>query len=154
MRRFLVVLAVLALVAAGCGRSTETETENEGGSPPVALSGEVNDHGTRDVSSAGATVQLDLEADDFSFEPTFVKAAPGAMVTFVVRNEGQVPHTFTIDAPSVDLEVPSGERKTVELTLPSTGVVNFYCRFHRSQGMQGAFFFDAGRADEGSERSY
>lgn len=32
-------------------------------------------------------------------------------------------------------------KKEVEFTLPASGTENFICRFHRSQGMQGAFFF-------------
>jgi plastocyanin len=32
----------------------------------------------------------------------------------------------------------------VDVTLPESGTVVFYCRFHRDRGMQGAFYFNEG----------
>jgi hypothetical protein len=48
-------------------------------------------------------------------------------------------HTFTIDGTNIDQQVNAGESKTVEVTLPENGSLRFYCRFHVSGGMQGAF---------------
>jgi plastocyanin len=140
MRRILLSAGVIVLVATSCG-SGRAPQGTTGRTPPVTLSGTVNDHGTKDL--AGAT-ELEVEQDDFYFEPTFVKGAPGATVMVELDNEGTLAHTFTIDALSVDKEVKPGEKAEVAVTLPSSGVVSFYCRFHRDRGMQGAFFFTAG----------
>lgn len=113
-------------------------------SPPVALQGAVTNHGSTDVTSMGSVVSLKIEQDDFYFDPTFVKASPGARVVAELENEGAVPHTFTIDSLGVDKEVPAGHEADVTFTLPSSGVVRFHCRFHAGQGMQGAFYFVAG----------
>jgi plastocyanin len=156
MRKLLTVLAVLAalsLLAAACGDDDDDDVASTGsgsgsgsgseaegsGEAPVQLEGEVSDHGTEE---AGDT--LELELDDFYFGPTFVQAQPGAAVTVTLTNEGDAPHTFTIDDLDIDEEVEPGDSRDVEVTLPDEGATRFYCRFHDAQGMQGAFFFNAG----------
>jgi len=65
-------------------------------------------------------------------------------VTFVLENEGDAPHTFTIDALDIDTEVAPGGSAEVEVTLPGQDATLFYCRFHQGQGMQGAVYFEEG----------
>jgi plastocyanin len=128
VRRILVALAVAVVAVGACGG---------GGEKKVSLSGSVNDNGTTTLSGS----ELQLEHDDNYFKPTFVKAQPAQKVTVKLENEGKAAHTFTIDALGVDQEVQPGAKATVEMTLPRSGVVTFYCRFHRALGMQGAFSF-------------
>jgi plastocyanin len=163
MRKLLIAMTAIAFVAASCGdddddqgtaapSATEgtavgTETSvassasegTSGGSAPVALEGTVNNEGTAEVSD-----EVDVEMDDYYFEPTFLKASPGATIQVKLENEGDDNHTFTIDALGIDQEVAPGESATVDVTLPQEGAVRFYCRFHGGQGMQGAFFFNEG----------
>jgi len=103
--------------------------------PPVSLAGTVNNHGTTTLSSGDITIQ----AEDFFFSPTFVKATAGATVAIDFENEGKNQHTFTIDSLSVDKEVAPGQEVTINLRLPAGGTVTWYCRFHKNSGMQGAF---------------
>jgi plastocyanin len=126
----------------GGSESTEPEEETEGttgGSAPVALEGNVNNKGTKEVSD-----EVDLELDDYYFEPTFLKAQPGATIKVELENEGDDTHTFTIDSLGIDQEVAPGDTAEVSVTLPQEGAVRFYCRFHGNMGMQGAFFFNEG----------
>jgi plastocyanin len=138
--RSVAVATVICLAAVGCAKD-KTESPSSGGKAPVALSGTVNDKGTKDVSGKD---EFELEQDDFYFSPTFVKAKPGATIKVEVSNEGDAQHTFTIDALHIDVMLAKGESKDVSVTLPSSGAVAFYCRFHRSSGMQGAFYFNEG----------
>ncbi len=144
MRRVLIVVAVVALVAVGCGdgdggsgTGRGTGAGGESQEAPVVLAGTVNNHGLATVSGT----ELELEADDFYFAPTFVRADPGTTLKVTVVNEGQASHTLTTTSPDVDRVVPAGQTATVDLELPDSGVVNFFCRFHRDQGMQGAVYF-------------
>ena len=149
MRAIPVLLLLVVLAVAGCSSKSSTTassaspSESSPSSPPVTLSGSVNNHGIKDLSASSATT-LALEQDNFYFEPTFIKAAPGGRITVTLSNNGKVPHTFTIDALHIDQVVNPDQKKTVTVALPSGGAVNFYCRFHRPLGMQGAFFFEAG----------
>ncbi|HVM01611.1 MAG TPA: cupredoxin domain-containing protein [Acidimicrobiales bacterium] len=153
MRRLLAVvcLAVLPLAACGdddadvAGDATTTSTTSSpttgaaGGEapPPPTIPGSVNDHGVEQLSGD----EMDLELDDFYFEPTFVHADPGQSVTVRLHNEGDARHTFTIPGTDVDAVVAAGEDDEVQVTLPSEGPVVFVCRFHEAQGMRGAFYF-------------
>ena len=105
----------------------------------VELSGPVNDKGSADISDAGATPTIDIEADDSYFKPTFIKAAPGAKVTVKVDNEGDTTHTFTIEG-AVDQQLEPGAEATVTVDVPESGSLRFFCDFHSGMGMQGAFY--------------
>ncbi len=128
MRRLLATLSVVALIAVGCGGGGSTK-------PPVALAGETNNHGTKTAKDG-----LGVEADDYYFNPTFITATAGQKFTVELKNEGTARHTFTSPTAGVDLELPPGASRTVTLTAPATGSVEFHCRFHQSQGMQGAVY--------------
>jgi plastocyanin len=123
-------MAVLALFLGGCGSD-----DSEDSAPPVSLSGPVNDHGT-----AKAEDDLEIEADDRYFGPTFIEAKAGQKFSVELHNEGSARHTFTSGDLGVDLELPQGDRRTISLTAPASGTVTFYCRFHEGQGMKGAVF--------------
>lgn len=119
----------------------ETPTAEEsptaaGTAPPVSLEGTVNNEGIAQLRGD----MLEMELDDFDFEPTFVQAEPGTSVTIEMHNEGDAAHTFTIDELGIDEVVDPGQRVEVEVTLPDELPQRFYCRFHVGQGMQGAFF--------------
>jgi plastocyanin len=130
--------ALVCLAAVGCAKKdTATPAGSAGTTPPVTLAGTVNDHGTTDL---GSKAELAVEQDDFYFNPTFIKAAPGSTVKIGLHNEGSTAHTFTIDALKVDTTLQPGGNVDVMLRMPASGALAFYCRFHRGQGMQGALY--------------
>ena len=96
----------------------------------------MNDKGTGTVKDGG---DLEMELDDFYFGPTFVTGPAGAKVKVDLSNEGEKAHTFTIDSAKIDQRLDPGQKATVEVTLPASGNLAFYCKFHVSGGMQGAF---------------
>ena len=120
----------------GSDSASGTATSAASGSAPVSLPGKVNEHGTKAVTDGG---DLEIELDDFYFGPTYVTGPAGAKVKVDLSNEGQKNHTFTIDSAKIDTEVDPGQKATVEVTLPASGSLAFYCKFHVSGGMQGAF---------------
>lgn len=157
MRKTLIfLLMVVPIFAAACSSSNNgTSTAANQGTTPTSeaaspsssassggqsstgasLPGKVNDHGTKTLS--GNTIKM--EQDDFYFGPTFVKAPGGQTVEVQLENEGTTAHTFTIDSQNIDVTLQPGDEQTVEVKLPTSGQVVFYCKFHRGQGMQGAF---------------
>lgn len=142
----LVGATVLALVAAtACGNDGDGDPDaspSAGASAPVALAGTVNDHGTKDAS--GGSAEVEVELDDFYFGPTFVRGAPSKAYTLKLKNAGDVVHTFTVDGFPVDVTVQPGATADATISLPGSGAVRFYCRFHAGQGMQGAFYLNPG----------
>ena len=114
----------------------------------MKLGQKVTIKGTKDVSSKSkATVEL--EQDDKYFNPTFIKAKAGETITFKVKNEGSLEHTFTSDDLSVDKTLEPGKSATITVTVPSSGkVFQFHCQFHETAGMIGAVYTKAGAERE------
>jgi plastocyanin len=146
MKRGVVIVAgcLLLLAAAGCGSSsssssggtTTEESSGEGGGGQKTIAGvKANDHGTKAVEDNGKT---EVELDDYYFEPTVLEGKPGEKITLELKNEGQTEHSFTIDSQGVDQDIQPGDEAEVDVTIPKSGVVSFYCKFHKSSGMAGA----------------
>jgi plastocyanin len=130
----------------GCGSSKSSTSSGTGadtGGAPVTLNGSVNSHGSKDLSGK-SSASLQLEADDFYFAPTFLKAKAGEKITIELHNEGKATHTFTTSDGSVDQTLTPGSKATVTVTAPSSGVLTYYCRFHQSRGMQGGVYLHQG----------
>jgi plastocyanin len=146
VRKILILLAPLAVVAVGCGGGSSTTASGSSpqssgnASQPVSLPGQTNNKGTKSPTGNA----LDVELDDFYFEPTFIQGTPGQALTLHLKNEGKNAHTFTSTALNVDKTLQPGQDMDVQVTLPQAGATEFHCTFHQSQGMQGAFFFTSG----------
>ena len=128
-------LAAAALVAPACGDDEEetapqdTSTASPGGNTSTA-------------SPGGNAVSV--EADDFDFDPKELQTDTGQPLTVKIENSGKATHTFTIDDLDIDETVSPGEEATVTLTPTNEGTLEFYCRFHKSQGMVGTLKVGAG----------
>jgi plastocyanin len=152
MRKILMPAALLAtglLVLGACGssssgaKSTKSNSTAKTAAAPVTLPGQLTNKGTKDL--AGATT-VSIEADDNYFNPTFIKATPGQTITVQLKNEGKATHTFTIGGGVADQMLNPDQKATVQVKVPASGALNFYCRFHRSLGMQGAVYTAAGQS--------
>jgi YVTN family beta-propeller protein len=94
-----------------------------------------NDHGTVDVRGKD---EIDLEADDNYFEPTFLRGAPGQTLKLVVENESSSLHNVSIPALGVDTNVAPHGSTEIEVTFPQSGSTAFFCKLHTALGMNGA----------------
>jgi plastocyanin len=136
VKRGVFAIAVV-LLAAGCGgyggsKSKSSSSESEGGKTTVA-GVSANNHGTKSVSG-----EAEVELDDYYFEPTVLKGKPGQKVTLELENEGKVEHNFSIASQGVDQDVEAGEDAKVTVTIPKSGALSFFCKYHKSMGMAGA----------------
>ena len=141
LRRRIGAVAAFTLVFALLGAVGVTATAPAGAKskPPVQLDGKVNNKGIGKVSKG----KVSIEQDNFYFKKTFIKGPAGSF-TVKLENEGNTQHSFTIDDQDVDAVVQPGKSKTVTVELTDGEPVNFYCKFHRSSGMQGALYTAAG----------
>jgi YVTN family beta-propeller protein len=94
-----------------------------------------NDHGTVDVRGKD---EIDVEADDDYFEPTYLRGAPGQTLKMVVENESSSLHNVSIPGLGVDTNVPPHASAEIEVTFPQSGSSPFFCKFHAALGMKGA----------------
>lgn len=103
--------------------------------PPIMVRGqEANFHGTQSVAGQNS-ITVDLY--DFYFEPTVLVGSPGQRITVNLLNEGEAPHTFTIDAQGIDVVLQPGQRGQAQVVFPESGQQEVVCRFHIAQGMLG-----------------
>ena len=132
----MLALAVV-LLAAGCGGyggKSKSSSAGSGGGGKTTIAGvPANNHGTKSVSS-----QATVELDDYYFNPTVLKGKPGSSVTLELKNEGSVEHNFTIDSQGIDKDLKAGEDAKVSVTIPKSGSISFYCKYHKNRGMAGA----------------
>ena len=121
MRATLALL--LVLLAAGCG-----------GGGGGASSDELSDEAF--VPESGA--DFEVFASEFSFAPPFLLVEGAGTYTFAVRNDGSLPHNFTIKGVGGTEDAAPGETKVVELTLKE-GAYEILCTVgdHAEQGMIG-----------------
>ena len=131
-------VGVLAVAAAGCGgyggkSKGTTSGSGSGGGQTVIAGVNANNHGSATVSD-----EEKVELDDFYFEPTVLKGKPGQRVTLELENEGKVEHNFSIDSQTIDKDLEAGEDAKVTVTITKSGLVSFYCKYHKSMGMAGA----------------
>lgn len=125
----LALLITMALVATACGGGDE-----EGGTTSVGGE-QANDHGSQDVSGEN---ELDLELDDFYFEPTVLTGSAGETLTLHLENEGSTEHNFSVTDQGIDQDVEEGEDAQVSVTFPDSGTLVFFCKYHQDMGMRGA----------------
>jgi plastocyanin len=134
------LLLALGLVAVACAGEEQPAGQPQGGGQEeggtIQVAGEeASNHGTEDVAGAS---EIEMELDDFYFEPTVLDGEAGQTLTVDLFNEGDAAHTFTIDSLGVDETLqPGDEGVTAEVTFPDSGALLFYCRFHAGGGMRG-----------------
>ena len=142
MKRFqgVVVIGTLSLVfvAAGCGGSSKSSgSDGRESTTSTTIGGtQLESHGIKDV--ANATGKVEIELDDYYFDPTILKGTPGQKIELELKNEGKTTHTFTIAEQSINKEIQPGDETETEVTFPQSGALKFVCTFHQSQGMVGA----------------
>ena len=145
--RLIAAVAGLALVAVACNSKTVTPSSNgttPAGNSPSTSASPLVDKGTKDATGlASVEVEADNDNGQYYFKPTFLKAKPGEKITVELKNEGNTPHSFTIDSLNIGQTVDPDKSMDIVVTLPASASsdVQFYCRFHVSFGMRGAFFF-------------
>jgi len=89
------------------------------------------------------TITAGERSDGMFFEPAEVTVAPGAKVTFVIKNEGSQDHEFESggegEAGIGEILIPPGATRRVSWTAPSEAATFLaYCDLpgHRAAGME------------------
>ena len=79
-----------------------------------------------------------MEISDFYIGPTFINAKAGSTLHVSLKNAGKAEHSFSIDALHIEKIVEPGATDSVDVAVPASGSLRFYCKFHQNMGMQGA----------------
>jgi plastocyanin len=115
------IVALAALAAACGGGGDETTT------PPATTGGGTTTSPAASPTETGGGTEATLSIVDFSFSPPSVSVASGG--TIEVTNNGQAPHTFTVDNTDVDESFDAGASQSVPIDL-DPGDYPFHCKIH------------------------
>lgn len=130
LRRYVVPM-VLAFAVAACGTSGAPKVPT---TKDVIAGQQANDAGSKDVT--GLT-SLTVQANEYYFAPSVLRGTPGQHLALHVKNVGSAVHNFSLSAQSVDQNLETGKTVTLSVTFPASGVLSFFCKYHRKQGMAG-----------------
>ena len=101
------VAAVALIALAACSSSSSTASPASGTSSSSSSSSssgkitigsdQANDHGTEDATGK-TTFEIDASNDSsgYFFKPTILQGSGGQSITLEIKNEGSVPHNFSI----------------------------------------------------------
>ena len=137
MKPLLLVPLILLAACGSGGPKTRSNYYAAGPTSTVAATHpppKMNRHGTKDVS--GMT-SVNVEMSDYYFSPTLIKATPGQKLTLKLSNHGTVKHNFTIASQGINRDVPPQKTASIQVTLPGSGVIAFWCKYHKTLGMAG-----------------
>lgn len=91
------------------------------------------------------TQGVTLELSNFAFRPNLVRVEAGQRITVTALSRSISRHNVTVVSAEgellADVDVPSRETRTFNLTAPRSGTYEVYCDvgLHRPFGMEGLF---------------
>jgi YVTN family beta-propeller protein len=91
-------------------------------------------HGTLDVRNATEAI---LRVDDYYFAPTVIQGRAGQRLRLRVENAASTLHNLSAATIGLDRDLPPHGHVEIDVTLPPTGPVPFFCKFHAPLGQTG-----------------
>jgi nitrite reductase (NO-forming) len=146
------LVAVVAIVAAGCASSTGPTWTFGPVASPAAAPAEASAAPTASDDMGAASVgAIELEAIDLGFTPSAISVAAAGRYEVTLRNTGAIPHDVTFPDGTTTGPVEGGRSATVEVDVPAAGLT-FICSIpgHAQAGMEGGITVE-GEATAGSE---
>ena len=134
--RLLVLVLALGLVAAACSKKKEPSSggASGGGGQITVGSDKANNKGTASISGKE---DFSVEVDSFYFKPTVLKGTAGQQIRLELENESSTLHNFTLSIQNIDQDIQADQKVEVMVTLPQSGFLEFFCKYHKASGMVG-----------------
>jgi plastocyanin len=95
---------------------------------PLALAVACDNGGTPPEQCDDPVATTSAEVVDFAFEPDCLMVEAGASIH--LENTGDLPHTFTVEGTSVDLDIAAGEEADAGLGGIEPGRYAVTCTLH------------------------
>ena len=156
--RRLVGLGVLMAALIGCGGAPAVTKDRAATEPNPPAKDRAATKPARTTTDSGELVQIgsvtyanwghrdaredktrSLDAGDFYFKGTFIQGQPGQKLTLELKNVADQVHNFSLPTQGLDQDIPprSDPRVNVDVTFPASGELQFLCKYHTAQGMNG-----------------
>jgi len=140
-RNFVLLSAAAAalITLAACSSNSSSASGSSSGSNKITIGqDQANDHGTQDATGKSTfEIEADNDSSGYYFNPTILQGSAGQSITLEIKNEGSVPHNFSITSMNVNVTIQPGASQEMKVTFPQTGTVEYFCNFHHALGMAG-----------------
>jgi uncharacterized cupredoxin-like copper-binding protein len=145
----LAVLAAGALAVAGCGGDDNKSSDSGGGGSSSAK---------QNAPASGGASAVNLAASEFKFDPSDPSVKKTGVVTFRVKNGGQVTHALEVEGPGEEKKtgnIAPGQSAALKVDISKPGSYEFYCPVdgHKQQGMKGEVKVGGGGGSSSSSGS-
>jgi YVTN family beta-propeller protein len=80
---------------------------------------------------------VDIQLEDYAFTPASVPARPGTALRLRLTNRASALHNITVPTQRIDRDIEPGSTIEVDVAVPDTGGVPFFCKFHGPLGQRG-----------------
>lgn len=135
-------------VSAGSGTSPSASASASASSMQDTIAGlTANDHGTKNVAGMST---FTIQADNYYFNPSVLKGTAGQKLTLVIENVSDTQHNFSVDAQHLNKDLSGMAKVTTNVTFPKSGVLSFYCSYHKANGMAGGLLTSGDKAAAGA----
>jgi plastocyanin len=126
------LVAVVLVFATACTSSSSSvdTAASTPTSPSQAITSVGSSGGGTSADVSGKTT-FDMTAQNFSFTPSTLVGTAGQTLQIRVTNTGSVLHNFSITSQNVDIQISPGQEQEFDVTFPSSGSVQFFCKFHK-----------------------
>jgi plastocyanin len=134
--RLLVLVMVVGLITAACSKKEEPASggASASGGQITVGSDKSNNKGT---ASIAGKEDVSVEVNSFFFKPTVLKGSAGQQIKLELENESSTLHNFTLSDQNIDQDIQANQKVEVTVTLPQSGFLEFFCKYHKAKGMVG-----------------
>lgn len=144
MKGALVVVVILAIIGLGGFLLVKRIQSNRSQSGDITIDKASNSPSTSELPSEGSVKiarEITIEASEYKFNPSEITVKKGETVKLTLKNEGTMPHNWTIEkmgGASIDT-TKAGESSSITLTPSQKGTFTTFCSVgnHKSLGMVG-----------------
>jgi YVTN family beta-propeller protein len=88
-------------------------------------------------SAPTASSGVALRVDDYFFEPRVIQGRAGQPLRLRIENAASTLHNLSAPGLGIDRDLPPKSRVEIDVTVPRSGPVEFFCKFHGPLGQQG-----------------
>ena len=96
------------------------------------------------ITSAAATATTDvaLRVDDYFFEPRVIQGRAGQRLRLQIDNAASTLHNLSAPRLGFDRDLPPKSRVEIDVMVPLSGPIEFFCKFHGPLGQRGQLLVD------------
>jgi YVTN family beta-propeller protein len=94
------------------------------------------------TAAAPGASDVALRVDDYFFEPKVIQGRAGQPLRLRIDNAASTLHNLSIPRLGIDRDLPPKSRVELDVMVPRSGPIEFFCKFHGPLGQQGQLLVD------------